>query len=356
MGKITKLKNGKYRVSVYDKYGKRHRKVFEKENHGRAFINNLEKEKTDFKLVENGIIKPDVLISSAVDEFLKTKKELRKKSVSKYEYITKQFAGFCQQKNVNNIKDFTRDHADKFKDLLEGSGASSKTITQYLQTVKAIFKYQVSKDNIAKNPIDHVIMPIISKKNLIERENEYYNKEEIQSFFKQEMSENLRNIFTGLFLTGCRIEEFTHLTCKDSIDLESRMILIRTTEMHETKTEFSESNIPITNHLFKIIQKLEAKTNSEFIFTNEEGNQIKERWILDKCKEIAKNAGITKNATVHKWRHSFSSHMLITGLQYEEREYLMRHKPEEMTAHYTKVNPRDMHEKLSKLDEIIKDI
>ena len=204
--------------------------------------------------------------------------------------------------------------------------------------------------------MDHLIIPIISKKNLIKRENEYYNKEEIQSFIKQEMSENLRNIFTGLFLTGCRIEEFTHLTCKDSIDLESRMILIRTTEMHETKTEFSESNIPITNHLFKIIQKLEAKTNSEFIFTNEEGNQIKERWILDKCKEIAKNAGITKNATVHKWRHSFSSHMLITGLQYEEREYLMRHKPEEMTAHYTKVNPRDMHEKLSKLDEIIKDI
>lgn len=48
--------------------------------------------------------------------------------------------------------------------------------------------------------------------------------------------------------------------------------------------------------------------------------------------------------------------MLITGLQYEEREYLMGHKPEEMTAHYTKVNPWEMHEKLSNLDEIIKDI
>ncbi|MGE5682600.1 MAG: tyrosine-type recombinase/integrase, partial [Bacillota bacterium] len=78
-----------------------------------------------------------------------------------------------------------------------------------------------------------------------------------------------------------------------------------------------------------------------------------ERKMLSVVKEVAEKAGITKNATLHKWRHSFNSHLSQMGVDYSVRQYLMGHKPQTMTDHYTKVDPKKLHSEVSKLDALI---
>ena len=56
----------------------------------------------------------------------------------------------------------------------------------------------------------------------------------------------------------------------------------------------------------------------------------------------------------HDLRHTFASHVINTEIKYEEKQYLMGHAPESMTDRYTKVDPKSLQVKLTKLDELIK--
>lgn len=71
--------------------------------------------------------------------------------------------------------------------------------------------------------------------------------------------------------------------------------------MEQTKNASSERDIPITNEMFEKLNELKDKVDSDYIFPSIKGKQLSERTILTKCKNTAKAAGITKNATLHKW-------------------------------------------------------
>ena len=66
-------------------------------------------------------------------------------------------------------------------------------------------------------------------------------------------------------------------------------------------------------------------------------------------------AGITKQASVHTLRHSFATHLLISGVNIREVQELLGHKSIETTMIYTHVM-RDMQNvPKSPLDALLKE-
>ena len=57
MGAIKQLKNGKFQITVYDHTGKRHRIRFERHKFAKAYVDRIEKEKSDQKLIASGLMK-----------------------------------------------------------------------------------------------------------------------------------------------------------------------------------------------------------------------------------------------------------------------------------------------------------
>jgi integrase len=195
----------------------------------------------------------------------------------------------------------------------------------------------------------------VKKKTLLEREEDYYFSDEIVAFFSQQMDPKYKIAFAGLFLTGMRIDEFINLTWK-RVDEENKLLQIRSVPGFVTKNASSERDIPMSDVLFNIVNSQKDKASSDYIFTNPANRKLSERSLLSVCKKIAKEAGITKTATLHKWRHSFNSHLAQLGVDYSIRQYLMGHKPQSMTDHYTKVDPKKLHEFVTRLDIFIKTI
>jgi len=354
MGAIKQLKNGKYQITVYDLTGKRHRLRFEKHKYAKAYVDKIESEKSKQKLIIVGLRKKYSSVENSIAEFLLTKVGLREKSIKKYERVLDQFTIFCSHEKIINMDDFTREDADKFWSVLTSSKATAKTINFYLMAIKALFKNEINRDRLDKNPLSHIKSLKEKVKSLIEQQEDYYDKNEIKLFFKVKMDEKYRQVFKTLFLTGLRISELQSLKWERSIDLGEKLIKIRNYESYETKTTTSERDIPLTNALYEMFINMKGKKEKGYVFTSEKGKVINERTLLSNCKIIAKEAGIKKNATLHKWRHSFSSHLLNTDILYEEKQYLMGHKPQSMTDRYTKIDPMSIQVKLTKLDELIK--
>lgn len=355
MAKVKKLKTkkGGYKVDVTDKDGKRYRLHFAKRDEAVAFTSKLEQEKADFKLFKRGLMEKKISVQDAIDQIMKTKKDLAPGSLKKYTNIYHQFALFTQNEQIIYVNNFTRDHADKFDDLLKDSGAKPKTTNGYLTAIKALFNYQVNKDRIIKNPFSHIENIKIKKKTLLEKENEYFNEDDIKLFFSQEMNDNYRSAFTALFLTGMRFDEMASLKW-GFVVLESGIIQIRETDEFKPKTETSERDVPMSDYLKRLLTEMKSSKTSDFVFPSVNNKKMPESTLLQACKRIAKCAEIKKNATVHMWRHTFNSIAQQVGIPFEERQYLMGHKPTTMTGHYTKIDPTKLHHKLSKLDEYIK--
>jgi len=351
MANINKLSSGKYRVQVYDSQGRRHRKVFPDKTSAKAYVSKLETEKNLLKLVGNELIQQPISFDDVLAEFRESKKDLRPKSIVKYNNVIDQVNRFLKSNGLHMLTDFNRAHSDAFRKQLVDSGAMPKTINFYLSAVRAIFNAQVEKDSLNKNPFSHIKMVKARIKSLAERSDEYYTEDELTSFFKECKDSPYFTAFAGLYLTGCRFEEFASLKWSN-IDLAERMIMIRNHEEFMAKTASSERDIPMSNYFFTLINQLNTKSKDGYVFTSPKGHRLRERRMLERCKEIAIDAGIEKNATLHKFRHTFNSILAQNNVSYEIRQFLLGHKLQGMTAHYTKLEASKFHSEVNLLDKI----
>lgn len=354
MSTIKKLRNGHYQTQVYDRYGKRLRQTFSRRYEAEAYIRKIEGEKNDIKLARTKVISNRVSMQQAIDNFWQGKNNLAGKTIQKYEAIIKQINEFCSANKIDYIDQFERRHGDLYRSLLIKSGASAKTVNAYLMCLKNIFAEQINRDTIIRDPTSHLKGIPRPPKTLLQREEEYYSESEVQAFFKQSMHPAYRMAFLGLYLTGMRFEELASLTW-EYVDLNSRLLKIRSRENFKTKTPTSERDIPLSDLLFQELNHIQHKNKEDCVFHSRQGTKLRERRTLEICKKVAAEAGISKTANLHKFRHTFSSLLSQYGVAYEVREYLLGHKPTgSLTGHYTKLNSNNYHGVVSLLDKNIK--
>ena len=362
MAKVTKLDNGKYQVQVYDQYGKRLRPTFDKKGDADAFMTMVEKIKHDNKLVKVGLRKQRITFTQALGEFKQTKQQLRPKSIQKYNNVIRQFGLFVESLNITYLDEFNVDHATQFYNALisqkpDPTGNTDKIITPkpktvnfYIATVKAFFVEEFIKQRIPRSPMLHIKNQRVEKKSP-----DFYTIDELDKFFKQEMPVAYRNAFIGLLNTGCRIEELAHLTW-DNVDMKNKLIHIRARGEFKPKTEKSERTIPMNDILYDLIVQISSNKLSDiYPFCSIEGKILRERRLLDACKKYAGKAGITTKAKLHKFRSTFASHLVQSGVPLERVQELLGHSTiTETQKHYAKLKTDMMHDDVNKITNLIK--
>ncbi len=356
---IKKESQGKYVVDMRDHNGSRISRSFKNLADAKEFEAIINREKYDKKLSNNKIIKPKQNFYNELDHFEKTKHDLRPKSIKRYAYIINQIRLFAELNEVKYLNDFTPELATIFKEELmkeridpTGSTkrvlkAKPKTINMYLAVLKAFFKEQMVKGFIERDPTLHI------KNVRCERKKpESYSSEEITNFFAQKMDICYYNAFLGLLLTGLRFAEMANLKWKD-VDLINCRIHIKSSDEFQTKTANSERTIPFKQTILDLLTSIKYEDLNEYVFKSPKGNQLRERHLLKKCKHIAKKAGITSNATLHKFRHTFATLLIRNKVQIQDIKELLGHSSIIQTEIYAHHKPDDLFAEVSILDDLI---
>jgi integrase/recombinase XerC len=342
---VRKNKYGTYTSDTYDIHTKKIAKNFKLKSDASAFETKNKNEKRELKLVQSKLKQSETLFTQALNEFMNPKLNLRTKTVGKYKYIIKQFQLFINSEGLKYVSEFTPDHATKL--YIQISSAKPKTVNGFLALVRAFFKEEVLKQHIIKSPMIHI-------KNLKVQKNkpEFYTEEELRKFFAQPMDASYRLAFKGLLHTGMRIEELANIHWSD-IDFEKRLIRVQRKAGFEPKTSNSERAIPMTQTLIDDLLASSAnKKSATYVFTSVQGNKIRERNLLEVCKTIATSAGITSRAFLHKFRHTFATHLVINRVPLERVQKLLGHSSINETLVYAHLLPEEMHDDVNVLNRL----
>lgn len=142
-----------------------------------------------------------------------------------------------------------------------------------------------------------------------------------------ELPTHLKPVVQCALHTGMRRGEILGLTWND-IDLKQRLIFVRNSKNGEGR------EIPVSIDLLRELRSL--KKTGEYVFSLDGRSRIQS--IRTGFENATKRAGIN-DFTFHDLRHTFASHLVMSGVDLLTVKELLGHKSINMTLRYSHLSP-----------------
>ena len=161
-------------------------------------------------------------------------------------------------------------------------------------------------------------------------------------------NEKHKVILTLIYSAGLRVGEAVRLKITD-IDSERGLIHVRNAKgMKDRFTLLSEVMLPMLREFYRQYKP------KEYLFEGGPGrSHIAERSVQNVFARAVKEAGISKEVSVHSLRHSFATHLLESGTDVRYIQELLGHSSSKTTEIYTHVSKRMLGKITSPLDQAI---
>jgi len=199
--------------------------------------------------------------------------------------------------------------------------AAPATVNRELSCFKHMFTKAIQWEMALTNPVKMIRMLKENNERL-----RYLSVEEINSLLEHAVDYIKPIIITALY-TGMRRGEILKLKWNE-VDLKERIIFVRNTKSGKNR------EIPMSDIVYNTIEAMPSC--SAYIFTNDEGKQIHD--FRGAFKKAVKKAGIF-DFTFHDLRHTFASHLVMSGVDLLTVKELLGHQSIDMTLRYSHLSP-----------------
>lgn len=288
------------------------------------------------------------VVWSAVDEFIDHLRSLKSSSMHTlrcYANDIIQFATFLEKLFEGGDQfswgEVGAAHVRQFVMELTMRGYSKRSIARKLSSLRAFFRYLVSRRRIRSNPAVFVRapkLPIVLPRTLTVAE-----VEALLSMPDESNAVGLRDkaILEVLYSTGMRVGELVRLNCTD-VNLTTGEILVTGKGGKQRIVLLGEpAQAALREYLDKARPKFIASRKhaaSEALFLSKRGTRLTDRQVHRIVVRYARLAGLGDNITPHTLRHSFATHMLEGGADLRIVQELLGHASLLTTQIYTRTS------------------
>lgn len=173
------------------------------------------------------------------------------------------------------------------------------------------------------------------------------NKEEVKSLIDACLNDKSRLLVLLLYSSGLRVSECLKLRVED-LDFKGKACVVK-------QGKGKKDRVTVLSETFA--EQLKAYLNKEkieegAIFMNRGGEIFSVRNAQKIVSSAAKRAGIKKEVTPHKLRHSFATHLLDAGVSIRVIQELLGHSNLQTTQIYTRVSREHIKNIKSPLDDL----
>ena len=169
-------------------------------------------------------------------------------------------------------------------------------------------------------------------------------EEEVALIFADEEEQWARHAYMSLFLMGVRIGELVNLEW-DDINLVRRIVVVRPKEFWKPKG-MEERIIPMHPELLKLLTY--KPRISRWVFTKQDGGKLNIHSLESRFRKQLIRLGIN-NASLHTWRHTFASYLMMRSGNIRAIQKLLGHKSIRTTEIYAHLSDKHLYHAVSLL-------
>ncbi len=216
------------------------------------------------------------------------------------------------------LKDISPFLVEKYKQKRKEE-VKPATVNRELACMKHMFSLAIKWGKTTKNPVKEVKLFKENNQRL-----RFLTEDEIYRLIES-CSKQFKPVVITAINTGMRLNEILGLKWKD-IDFERNLIIL-----DESKSG-SPRQIPISDVLKETLINLNPKSTEEHLFLNKFGKPYRDvREAFDRALRKAK----IYNFRFHDLRHTFASHLVMSGIDLVTVKELLGHKTIQMTMRYS---------------------
>ncbi len=282
---------------------------------------------------------PDIY--RAVDlflEFLSIERGLSANTIEAYSTDLRQYCEFLDSCGKRELDYIQEEDVVGFVDSLARRGLKPASINRRISAVRRFHKYLFAEGLSSTNPAKFV-HPARGWKKLPE----FLTLEEVDRLLDApdvSKPEGLRDraILEMLYASGMRISELVNLRVIQ-INFEGGFIRVVGKGNKERIVPLGSSALKwLDLYLNEARPKLTKGKNYEWVFISRKGGRLSRQAVFENLKKYAIQAGINKNVSPHKLRHSFATHLLEGGADLRVVQTLLGHSDISTTEIYTHID------------------
>lgn len=242
----------------------------------------------------------------------------------------------------------TTDQIENFLSVIYDLGMSASSQARILSGLKSFYNYQILEKIITESPLD-----LIDSPKLLRKLPDVLSYEEIETLLNHlDLSkvEQVRNkaMIETLYSCGLRVSEL--ITLKIShIYFQDEIIRVIGKGDKERLVPIGKSAMKSIEVYMTYIRTQWHKyaTYDDVLFLNRRGKPISRVMVFTFLKNLALEAGITKNISPHTFRHSFATHLIEGGADLRAVQMMLGHASITTTEIYTHLNQDYLRNSLS---------
>lgn len=264
---------------------------------------------------------------------MKTTLQLSERTIVNREIDLKQYRNYLEREQLQDIESLTPIMIQSYINDLSQT-KSNATINRHASSIRSFHQFLSDKYDI-KDPSLSITVRKVSRKVPV-----YCTEEEIDQILIQLDNDPKGILYKTIFLTiygcGLRISECLGLTLSQ-VNLESGFLRVLGKGNKERIVPVPKGTLTVMKYYLDTIRPLHSTKNSKTFFISQKGNHVTSESVEKMLRYCCVQAGIKKEITPHKLRHSYATHLLNHGADLRAIQELLGHSSISTTEIYTHV-------------------
>ncbi len=281
--------------------------------------------------------------------FIKLEKRMALNSVEAYERDLTDFLEYLDSRGICLTQADSVNVSEYVIHLSRDKNFSDRSLARAISSIRGFFKFLLEDDYIIPEMLE-ILEPVKLKKALPV----FLTYEELQRLFSVVDTSTAsgfrdRTILELFYSSGLRVSELIDLKL-GNIFRKKQLLLVFGKGSKERVVPYSDdAAVYLHEYIDRMRHQLMKKGDfNEYVFLNNRGGQLTRQGVWKKLKEFAVLAGITKDISPHKLRHTFATHLLEGGADLRSVQMLLGHSSINTTEIYTHVEQEAIHREFDK--------
>ena len=274
-------------------------------------------------------------IIARYEDYLIHTKHASANTVSSYMRDIRQYASYLSGIDVD-VLEADQSVVSAYMQWLQSIGKSPATVSRCLASLKSLYLFALSEDEIEQNPVHNIKVEKAEKKLP-----QILTGKEVELLLQQPKVSEMKGcrdkaMLEVLYATGIRVSELIGLNI-DDVSLPGSFIRCESGEKMRIIPIYPEALQALREYIETVRPKMIAVPTEHSLFVNVSGERMSRQGFWKIIKYYQEKAHIEKDITPHTLRHSFAAHLLENGADLRSIQQMLGHSDISSTQVYTQL-------------------